>query len=974
MYWSWRKDFDAEPISCIHQVFLGHEGSVFGVRISKELQSGCCQSLKRVITSCSDDRTIRVWDVSSVNLNTSASQDSETLSETQRTRHTGFSNVTLDAESSNLNCLAIGWGHTSRVWTIQFLDSSPCDGALFLQSTGEDATSRTWKMVFGGSDETKLPYKLIEIDCAAYHNGKNMWSATICNQSRGPQQVVCGAADSKITTYPLTKDKRNVRGNGVASFTEYTTQDVISMAQPTTNTRDTGVLEKPKKGVKADSIRSYCFLDEGSFLLTTNSGKVLLQSLQTDAARSAPSILSTSKFVGQMDDLVGYSTCTSEPLLGVAFVAGTNGGVYMLSNRNPTLKNIHTVKGKVGNMFLANISPSPDRGQVAVLVTLVGQKEAQLLLIDTTSEDSENIKVMIVPISESLTGSLITSMTCMRDDRCNVLLLGFRRGSVAIYSIDDGSSDAALVRVVDKVHGDETVTSLVCVPSQENPSSIQLLSVGRNGYLAIHWVDLLADSVELVHNLALPIGTNIEGAYYHQNSLLVHGFSSKKWILYDVTSEEEVMGVETGGAHRSWAFQPRLDTRGGGTLVWTRASSMHICSQTSPNHGVIRSGGHGREIKAVTVNSGASKGLVATGAEDTDIKLFQYVNDHIVCRRTLRRHTTGIQHLQWSEDGDYLFSSGGSEEFYVWRIRKLPSTGGIGVVCEYVYTPESEFSDLRIMSFDVSKRDAGYVIAMVFSDSSIKVSTLHCLAPCITADEIQVYHYDATAATKWRALARGVYFTSCLTQCMFLSPEKILTAGTDGHAVVWPLSTDVFSPSETAAKLSWQDPVRIHQNSAKTMVSQALDSQKTLVVSGGDDGSLAFLLASNSLPSTTPSASYASQPTLVNRAHGSAITACAVLKRGSSVFVVTSGNDEWVRLWEAIPNNASNATDSTLDGTVGGDKLEIKRLAKVKTSVADVSSIAVLDRGDEGSAARVLVCGVGMEVLRLEWSDEASTE
>jgi WD40 repeat protein len=324
----------------------------------------------------------------------------------------------------------------------------------------------------------------------------------------------------------------------------------------------------------------------------------------------------------------------------------------------------------------------------------------------------------------------------VRGDRCSVLILGFRRGSVAIYSIDDASSNAASIRVVDKVHGDETVTSLICTPSQENSSSIQLLSVGRDGCLAIHWIDLLAGSVELVHNLALPIGTNIEGAYYHQDILLVHGFSSKKWVLYDVTSEEEVMGVETGGAHRSWAFQPRLDKRGGGTLVWTRASSMHICSQISPNHHVIRSGGHGREIKAVTVNNEASKGLIATGAEDTDIKLFQYDNGHIVCRRTLRRHTTGIQHLQWSEDGEYLFSSGGSEEFYVWRIRKLPSTVDIGVVCEYVYTPESEFSDLRVMSFDVSKRDTGYVIAMVFSDSSIKVSTLHCSALKLSADKV----------------------------------------------------------------------------------------------------------------------------------------------------------------------------------------------------------------------------------------------
>jgi WD40 repeat protein len=99
--------------------------------------------------------------------------------------------------------------------------------------------------------------------------------------------------------------------------------------------------------------------------------------------------------------------------------------------------------------------------------------------------------------------------------------------------------------------------------------------------------------------------------------------------------------------------------------VWTRASSMHIYSQTGPNHTVIRSGGHGREIKAVAVSpdgNSRSRQLIATGAEDTDIKIFQYVEEDFICRRTIRKHTTGIQHLQWSQDGNYLFSSGGCEE------------------------------------------------------------------------------------------------------------------------------------------------------------------------------------------------------------------------------------------------------------------------------------------------------------------------
>jgi len=201
-------------------------------------------------------------------------------------------------------------------------------------------------------------------------------------------------------------------------------------------------------------------------------------------------------------------------------------------------------------------------------------------------------------------------------------------------------------------------------------------------------------------------------------------------------------------------------------------------------------------------------------------------------------------------------------------------------------------------------------------------------------------------------LAKGVYFTSCLTQCTFISSELLLTAGTDGHAVLWPMSA-----CGTTQVLEWQDPRRLHQNASKAMVSYHTGNDTTLIVSGGDDGALAFISTKSN--TTEPShESYTSPPVLVNRAHGSAVTACAVIKIGSDLYVLTSGNDEWVRLWKVVLNGKEE-TDSK-------NTLTITRLSRVKTSVADVSSMAVL--GTTSDTARVLLCGVGMEVIRLDLS------
>lgn len=735
MFWSWNKSAQGQATSRIHQVFLGHEGSIFDVRISKELQRGSCGSLKRVIASCSDDRTIRLWDVSNTDVNITEGDAVGQSAEAQRTRHTGFSVAATDTQADSSNCLAIGWGHTSRVWKVGFVELSPCDGLLTLLSAGEDATSRTWNLVDSTSKADTLPYTLQQIDCTAYHNGKNMWSMTTYHLSAGSARVACGAADSKLTTHPLLGVNQPAQGQG-NMLTEYSMQDLLHMAQPSVPVNETHQSKRVSR--KADSIRSYCFILSRTFLLVTNSGKILLKSFGSDTGSSLESILTTSTLVDQLEDLSGYSTCTSMPSYGIAFLAGTKGSIYMCSARDSTLHNIHTVTGKVGSLFATDTFSTEGRKQIVLLITLVGQKQAQLLFIDNTRGLSlMSLKIVSIPLSTFLTGLTVTSMSVVRTiSEDETLLLGFRHGSVGLYttSQDVTSTEYSLFRVIEKVHGDETVTAIKFQALSESAAVGHLYSVGRDGRLAVHLVDLVKNTVKLVHNLALPIGPNIEGLYLQEGRLLVHGFSSKNWVLYDIASEEEIMSIETGGAHRSWAFQPSSNPYSpqGGTLIWTRTSSLHICSQEGPNHNVLRSGGHGREIKAVAVSPPKERpqyceryrGLIATGAEDTDIKIFQYTKGELVCRRTLRKHTTGIQHLQWSDDGDYLFSSAGSEEFYIWRVQALGAVVDIEIVCEYAYTPESEFSDLRIMSFDVARCGSAYTIAMVFSDSSIRVSVV----------------------------------------------------------------------------------------------------------------------------------------------------------------------------------------------------------------------------------------------------------
>lgn len=589
--------------------------------------------------------------------------------EVLRTRHTGFTNEAFDSDEFNSSsCLAIGWGHLSRVWTVRFLEASPCNGSLLLQSAGEDATARTWELTPNPGGSASFPYRLLELDCAAHHSGKNMWSTVVSNDSTGIQQVIAGGADSKVTATPLFRvlqAEKNLRG----AIAEYTVNDILSWAQvaePDQNRAEP--VDCPRPSRKAEFFRSYCFVDETSFLLTTNSGNVLIGAISSKTAPGQSSLLANPTLLDQLKDLSGYSVCTSGSCPGFAYIAGNSGNIYVYSKESKTLANLHAIGSKIGDIFATEVSDTNGPNTAVLLVTLVGQGEAQLLYVDPDS-NTNIIRVVQIPMAESSTGSVITSMTYARIPGRDFVIVGFRRGSIALYEIrkDEGGTDVAtLLRTIEKAHGAEAVTSLTWCPlSRGSVDSVHghLFSVGRDGRLSVHQFDASANVVELVHDLALPFGPNIEGLYFQDDHLFIHGFSSKKWYLYNVTDEEEVMSIDTGGAHRSWAFRPHSSL--GGTLVWTRASSMHICSQNGSNHTVVRRGGHGREIKAVAVSSemnGRSHPLIATGAEDTDIKIFHHIGDDLICQRTIRKHTTGIQHLQWSQDGDYLFSSGGCEE------------------------------------------------------------------------------------------------------------------------------------------------------------------------------------------------------------------------------------------------------------------------------------------------------------------------
>jgi WD40 repeat protein len=705
--WSCILKGDSVPSSTLHHVLIGHEGSIFGVQIFEIPASENKLTPSRLLASCSDDRTIRVWDISSLPKTATNPQAAADLTSA---RETGFgANVAdvLPENTSGGRCVAKGWGHASRIWGVKFIPSQDPSIVSYLVSFGEDATHQFWSLGETGPDQ----FAMSHLGGSCLHAGKNIWSWTVHQDTPEEVVVVSGGADGSIAI-----ETKSVPFTSQSDHTQTWSIEALSSLCP----------EQPRSG-RQDKLRSYAFLDKTNLLVTTDAGDIFLLTANEKGQAQ-------TDWIRKEEKLLGYSVVTSIPSLSIAFLAGMDGSVMLYQDQD--VRELVKSTRKTSALFAQQLPCSESVGQrIGLLVANVEAKTALFtsFSFNDKTDGTQTIDDLSTWKLSLPRGFIITSFLAINlgSDEGLMLIVGSRNGSIAIFHTNDKpdvEKDLIHQHILPQAHGYESVTDLAWYTSSGNTGHV--FSVGRDGTYAIH--DLLKTDegidLRLINQTTLPLGTNIEGLHVDEDTqhLIVWGFHSRQFIVFDATDEIEIMNIDCGGANRVWKFVP--EGLQGGHFVWTKASQLCLFSQVQNQTKILNAGSHGREIKAMAVapeNPTKSGILFATGSEDTDIKLSTYQNEgkvpHFRCLKTLKKHNTGIRQLEWSSDGHYLFSSAGFEEFFVWRVETAPLVE-LGVVCESVCPAESELPDLRIMSFSCREEAGNFVITMARSDSTLRVS------------------------------------------------------------------------------------------------------------------------------------------------------------------------------------------------------------------------------------------------------------
>ncbi|TKA75050.1 hypothetical protein B0A55_05994 [Friedmanniomyces simplex] len=793
-------------------------------------------------------------------------------------------------------------GHMSRIWHVRFLPSRVEEAqGVDMMSFGEDASAILWHLQTLSSSSNASTHILQQYHIDTAHAGKHIWSVAISPSG----YIATGASDGAIAV------RTSTFGNPPSLPLE---------------------IGSPLLGdfSGADTFKAYSFIAPSTVIATTTQGKLIVLKLQ---AAEIPRIW---ELAASLSGLRGYSVVTSLPDIGTGWAAGLDGKVYMYVHEHRRLTQVFDAGHKVAGLFAHS---RQGHRAIALLVTGVGGVDPTLLLLAPAM--AENVNLMPVLRRETRLALaqdfIVTSFSIItRQKGHDYAVLGSRNGDIALYDIDVAAGASVIhEHLLPKAHSKEAVTSLHWVRGDEPlaSSSGLLHSTGRDGRHAVHSLHSRNGkwSAELVYCLAPPFGPNIEGVTLRpDNHIWIWGFKGKHFVAHDTTAQCEIMTVECGGAHRNWAFQPEA---AGGWFVWTGKAQLYQQQQTQLPYVLINPGGHGREIKALAV-SPIEKQIIATGAEDTNIKLWTFSSEEhgeFRCMQTLRKHNTGIQHLQWSRDGRYLFSSGGFEGFCIWRVRPdLPGMGA-GVVCEGMH-PNSGASDLRIMGFEVRERSKKHdqaggssEVHMAYSDSTLKR-----------------WHYEFPRK-KWSLVSQGEYLTACLTHVFAPTTDFIeqwlATAATDGHVALW---NGRQADREAGDELQWTHRHKVHQNAILSVATNSLPDATTLVITGGDD---------NGIGITRLTQSGGMDTLLMPRAHAAAVTGLIILhSSGGRLTFASAGIDQRLKLWRVTVN----IEQSGIDG------VEIECVKSDFTAVADVSSLTSYRLAD--GTKGVLVAGVGMDL------------
>ncbi|KAG0314338.1 WD repeat-containing protein 6 [Dissophora globulifera] len=948
---------------------IGHEGILFGIRWSDNGKAVC---------TVSDDRTIRVWDITNPG----------------KILHTTH------------------FGHTARVWDCQIIGT-------YLVSISEDASCRVWRnpLLTDLSDKDDMS------DCLACwegHEGKSAWSVAVSDNAVVAtgggdggihlwrlDSIVSGSTDAEQNTkdidlpdtptyYPniTPQEKEFIRDFVITSNTQsvYGTNTGYILIRDDESETWSTLYNSPllKNYVTMESSRCGRIVVAGCL-----TGKLVVLSVRNEFVPLIADTLDGIKIqfiflldgAGEDDFTIAVfrANCTVGVFrLCISTASSTATCTYLcdlkLPNSNKAIHaafyspryNLLLLGSRSGTVLVYNLNhlSTVDRGtdtERAVLDSIVQLERCHGL-------DSVSSILMVTELGEGFEGKdrIIVYTTGRDGSWTKYRFLGLPDGEVIGAGTTTEEEDDDEENDKDDFEDDSDVIGASAGGDTQGRMRSPSPNDQENGTEIV---------LQKIYSSKITKGW-LEQVFLMDGELLLLGFFNKKLFVYNESKHFEL---------RSFARE------------LTAGSELFQNAKLQNNF-------HGREVRhlrflgeAQPLTEGAPAPIItASGGEDCRLRLFQYIpyktQNSCTALRPLcnlkPRFGAAIRCLEWSYTDTahsyLLFTGGAIESMRAWQVtlsiansyqvqvvqdhlgRAIPEHTPLSLGClELAQCPHaSETLETRIMDLSVFRlagHPGKHFVASVYSDGASRV-----------------WLFDETSKNFVLAINSN-YHNKCILQVAHVKFSEggilMFTAATDGNITVWDLThaLDAFLARYTAdagarpvhaqrpfigkskkmaSKYYVQNLTKpiaeisaVHMSGVNSMCVRDLGSEGILVVSGGDDNALAVSLVKTvwSPESRTIHALSADMIARDNNAHGSAIQAVSII---SPSEVVTTSQDQMISLWRV------------------GISAETSAAALVKQEsqfvhVPDPSTMDILPASEDETRHSVAIAGIGVQIFQV---------